>query len=559
MSGDATLGIWDGHDASVSLVVDGALVFALSEERPSRIKRFSGFPRRALAECVRWAERHGHRIAEVAIAGNWGRAPLRVLEAAYSSGDPQRDPLTPASRLVRAWENGVAALPVIRHFERADGLSAVRRRIRSAVGETPRLATVGHHEAHAWAALFGATEEPGLVVTWDAYGEGVAVTARPAGFPDRPTHRLAPNVGLARLYGAITVELGFGEGDEGKVMGLAAHGDPTVARKRLTACLTPRRGGPRLTKPLTRRAVRDLVAGLPREDVAAGLQELTERVVTAWVRRRLLDSPVPRRLLLAGGIFANIRLNQALAELPEVSGVSVFPNMGDGGLSAGAAARASYARTATALWALDDVFLGPHPDAARLDRIAGEAGGARVTDPAATAAAHLRAGRVVCRYVGRDEFGPRALGHRSVLFAADDPSRGARVNRTLGRDSFMPFGPAVAADHASAHCPSPLGERDLAFMTVSTDADATFAGACPGAVHVDGSTRPQVVTQRSAPDLAKLLAAYRSDAHPPALINTSFNLHGEPIVHTPDDALSTFRRSGLDVLMLGDWEIVRRW
>jgi carbamoyltransferase len=174
--------------------------------------------------------------------------------------------------------------------------------------------------------------------------------------------------------------------------------------------------------------------------------------------------------------------------------------------------------------------------------------------PAAAIAAHLRAGRIVCRFTGRDELGPRALGNRSILFSARDPALGARVNRALGRDDCMPFGPVIAADDAAACLREPPAGVDLDHMTVALDTTGSFRRECPGAVHVDGTARVQVVDRESAPELLALLGAYREAGGERALINTSFNLHGEPIVHSPRDAVRTFLASGLDVLYLGDLE-----
>ena len=554
----AVLGIWDGHDASVSLVADGALVFALSEERPSRIKRYSGFPQLALRRALDWAENEGLRISDVALAGNWGRAPLRVFEGAYSRRSPRRNPLSPASAAVRNWENLTGRLPGLRRLERHTGLLAATRRMRRALGVKPRLTTVEHHEAHAASALFGATDEPAMVVTWDAYGEGVALTCRSADRFAHPAERHPPAVGLARLYGAVTVGLGFSEGDEGKVMGLAARGDAARAEARFAELFASRRGAPRLKQRLTGPLVRRLLRGLSREDVAAGLQATTERITSEWVGAQLARAGCDQRLLLAGGLFANIRVNQSLAALPGVSGLYVFPNMGDGGLSAGAAAHVWRAATGAPLQPLRDAFVGLAPESDDLAAVArSQPEHRRVAAPAESIAEHLRAGRVVCRYAGRDEFGPRALGNHSVLFSAADPALGDRVNAALDRDDFMPFGPAITEEAVGGLTRSELDAADLAYMTVATGSREALSRHSPGAVHLDGTTRPQVVSRATAPELHAVLSSYASLGAPPVVINTSFNLHGEPIVHTPADAVSTFRRSGLDILMLGDWEIGR--
>ncbi len=554
------LGLWDGHDASVALVSDGELVFALSEERVARCKRQSGFPAGALEACLRFADHHGVEISRVAVAGRWGRAPLRLLERLYARGDQNRDVLGLSSTAVRGFENVAPGLPGLRRAERWLGLAALRRRLARQLGREPGLHTVEHHEAHAWSASLGVTGDPALVVTWDAYGEGVALTARPAEAPWRPELRHGVDVSLARLYGAVTQELGFGEGDEGKVMALAAKGDPGAAAGRFESLFELRDGAPRLRARLGRGAVRRLLGGLSREDSAAALQLTAEQQVSAWIRGALQSCGAPRRLLLAGGLFANIRVNQVLAAMPEVSGLFVFPNMTDGGLSAGAACLA-FARSygGALVEPVEHVFLGPEVSDSELRRAAEGSGLSwrRVAEPERDVAAYLREGRVVCRYAGRDEFGPRALGNRSILFEAGNPRTGRRVNAALGRDDFMPFGPVLRAEDLGEVSMSASSAADLAWMTIAVDATERFREQCPGAVHVDGTARPQVVSRGAAPEMHRIMSAYREAGGGPAVVNTSFNLHGEPIVHTAEDAVRTFKASGLDVLMLGDIELVR--
>lgn len=549
---DGVLGVWDGHDAGVALVADGVLVFALSEERPARRKRASGWPGLALARCLAWADDHGVRIRQVAVAGRCGRSPLRFLDPLYRRRDPRGDPLSLANRAVAAFENGVAALAGLREAESLVGLWPVRARLAAALGGDVPVRAVEHHEAHAWGALFGTREGRGLVVTWDAYGEGRAVTVRRADTPDRVQARLGPEAGVASLYGAVTVALGFREGDEGKVMGLAALGDPKRSQGRFLSAFEVGEAL-RLRGTLTRRRVQALLQGLSREDVAAGLQAATERLVAGWVARQV-EAARADRLLLAGGLFANVRLNRVLAGLPGVEGVFVFPAMGDGGLPAGAAHRVWWEGRGCLAEPVRDMALGLEfgPDECAA---AARAAGLQVSpceDAPAEAAREVVAGRVVAWYHGRDEFGPRALGRRSVLFRADRADLASRVNRALGRDDFMPFAPSLAEEEArDAWSPSFRGE-DLRFMTLAVPVSEAFRAACPAAMHVDKTCRPQVVTADRDPRFHRLLREVRRLRGPPAVVNTSFNLHGEPIVHTPADAVATFLKAGLDVLILGD-------
>jgi carbamoyltransferase len=552
------LGLWDGHDAGVALVADGELVYALSEERPSRKKRFSGFPGQALALALQWAERHGLSVAEVAVAGRHGRAPLRLAEPWYSGGDPHRDPLGPGSVLVRAWENAIPTWPGLREVERLAGLAALWPRLGRALGRPTRLSLVEHHRAHAHCAALARRPTPDTwLLTWDAYGEGLAATLRAATPEAPPLASLPPSAGVAMLYGAVTVLLGFREGDEGKLMGLAAAGDAGRTEARFLALFQVAPDGtPALRAPLTRAGLRACLRGTSREDAAAGLQAATQRLVTDWLGERLRRAPRPVRLALAGGLFANIRLNQALAGLPGVTGVAVFPHMGDGGLAVGAAAAAWSRRNRAPVAPPPGMYLGEAFDAGQVGAALRAAGlpWRKVEQPAARAAERLLDGQFVALFHGRDELGPRALGHRSILFDAARPRAIARLNRALGRDGFMPFAPAVLAEQVPGLW-SGLGDTETGTMTVSVNASQGFRSACPAAVHLDGTCRPQVVTAGAEPCLHAVLEEVWRRCGRPALINTSFNLHGEPIVHTPEDALATFRAAGLEALYFDDLEV----
>lgn len=554
MNDGAILGLWDGHEAGVAILKDGALVFALSEERPGRRKRASGFPSLALAKALDFSATRGISITDVALAGRWGRAPLRLIDPWYARSDPHRSPFSLPSRVVRAWENRVAQLPGARALEGSIGLLPVLRRLTAVLGSRPRVHVVPHHKAHAASALFGGIGDETLVVTWDAYGEGVAATART---PEGPPRILPVSAGVASLYGGVTVALGFKEGDEGKVMGLACRGDPDASRDRFLGLFHVRQGAPELTRPLTIGRVRQLLEGLSREDAAAGLQEATEQLAGGWIQTLLDACPGPVRLLLAGGLFANVRLNQRVSRIPEARSLYVFPNMGDGGLAAGAAHAAWTDLTGARARSAQSMALGVEFSAAQAELAAraSHLPWRRVPDPAAAAAARLVAGQVVCLHSGRDEFGPRALGQRSVLFSPQVPGLPERVNEALGRDGFMPFAPVLPSEQVGRLLGSPAADLDLTTMTVAVDGTDQFRETCPAAVHLDGSTRPQVVPKDGPARVRRILETLQRLGGPPALINTSFNLHGEPIVHTPGDALRTFARSGFDALYMGDLEI----
>ena len=521
------LGIWDGHDGGVALIRGGELLFALSEERLARVKRASGFPHRALALALASTGTDAAEIDAVGAVGRYGRLLQRVGDRWYRSSSPARDPLGPLSVAVRRLETGLARAPGIRALEAAGSARVLSARLRGYGIDAP-LTVIPHHDAHAHTAALGGLRGA-LLVTMDGYGDGLCGTfdALSAGREELPS----PGFSAALVYGGTTRALGFAEGDEGKVMGLAAHGDPEPLRDFFRAVIDDARCRPGLGG----RAARAALGAHPREDVAAALQARTEEVVCRWIRARRRGRS---GLALAGGLFANVSLNGRLrADFDELF---VFPHMGDGGLCVGAAV----ALAGPVPFGLP--FLGPTYDGDAIDAALARAGlpSEPSQDPEGALLEVILAGGTAARFVGASEFGPRALGHRSILLRADRPALADALNARLGRDDFMPFAPVRREGDGSAT------------MTVVVAADQTLRTRCPAAVHVDGTVRTQLASRAADPGLWSLLERAERRGLP-ALINTSFNRHGEPIVETPRHALDTFVAARLDVLQLGD-RIVRR-
>jgi carbamoyltransferase len=166
----------------------------------------------------------------------------------------------------------------------------------------------------------------------------------------------------------------------------------------------------------------------------------------------------------------------------------------------------------------------------------------------------LAEGHVVARFTGKMEYGPRALGHRSILYQTTDPSINDWLNAHLLRTEFMPFAPATLQEYADECYVGLDGARDSArYMTITFNCTERMREQSPGVVHVDGTARPQILDPETAPDFYKITVAYHQLTGIPSLINTSFNMHGEPIVCTPDDALRSFNEGKLDYLAIGNW------
>jgi carbamoyltransferase len=591
-------------DATAAAVQDGRILFAAAEERYSRVKQHAGFPARAVDDALRhagWsaadvdavaypfldADTEARFIAQSVLDDDAFRREFLArgpeeLEAALSEAEsrvPARSApihglsepnqrlakgvakrifyrlagVTPASahtvarRMARRW----AAQAVTEHRRWNGALS----RELSERGLLEKLRRCEHHATHAAAAYLASGYERALIVTLDGYGSGLAGSVglgeggrirRLAGLPYPHS--------LGTFYEAVTSSLGFRpDRHAGKIVGLAAYGDPRVLAPLLLARTERTPGGFRLLDNLNVFFSRHLAAHFPMVDVAAAWQHVLEvlaaELVAHWVRETGADS-----LVLSGGVAANVKMNQRLHALPGVRRTFIDPDMGDGGTGVGFARQLSWPGGVGE--PLRDVYLGPAFGEDEC-RAALELAGLPYDRPAWLAAEIARlihAGRVVGRFDGRMEYGPRALGNRSVLYHAREPGVNQWLNRRLGRTEFMPFAPVTRAAAAS-RCYEGLSgaEHAAEFMTITFDCTPWMRQHCPAAVHVDGTARPQLLRRDVNPAYDDILAEYEKLSGIPCLINTSFNMHEEPIVCTPGDAIRAFRLGRLDALVLGPY------
>jgi len=545
------LGICDGHGAGAALVDQaGRLQFAVSEERLTRLKMQGGFPARSVAMALQERLSRGGRLDAVAVADRAGRWPFRRFDGWYRKARESAGPLDPLSRAAGGWSRAAA-----RWF--AGPSEAASRRLLEQklvnLGIREPLVLLDHHDCHAWSAAAGGDDA--LVITMDTFGDGVSggIYRLEGGLSSAPRLRRCRRIpaphGAAVVFAAVTQLLGFEQGDQGKVVARAAHGDPERLKGTFGGVLDMRDGLPHLVgrDPLTRLLGR--LRDEPAEDVAAALQAHVEDL-TLQVIQQARHNFGGRQLRLAGGLFSNVALNRRIALDALEAGMSdvfVFPAMGDGGLCAGAAF-AQRVALGGPLAGLDDARIGPlawdesAPVPMRVPPLP-------ITADQDAARNALLRGEIVARCSRRMEFGRRALCARSFLFMPDDPARGRHFNANLGRDWMMPFGTVLPAEEA------PLmleGWGDglapmTRFMTVALTATPKLARRAPGAVHVDGTGRAQVVTESDDPTLHSLLMAMPGRV----LVNTSLKLHREPIVCTLEQAAATAARAGAAILWVG--------
>lgn len=542
----AILGWQNDLVASAALLVDGVVVGAVEEERFTRVKQQDGFPRRS----VSWLLDHaGLGLADIA---EWAYGWFAGTNAAELLPD-----------LARRVASGTDPAGVDVMVRRLTTEHAKDVEIRDAgycqaheFGVPAALITAyEHHPTHAWSAHAFSPFDASMVVTFDGRGDRKSSTLSRAGSAGIEELEWRSSIdSLGHVYSQVTHALGYRVNrHEGKITGLAGHGSGAEAKEFLRTLIDYRDGvvtaSPgRCFIPTdteipddTRRQMLEYSA----EDLAAGVQDLTEEIVCGFVADRAARLG-QRNVALAGGLFANVQLNRRIRELPGIDGVFVQPNMGDAGLSLGAVASAWFRRTGSAKVRCDHMYLGPDPGvpSVRPDLRLEAEGTARWVAEA------LARGMVVGAVQGRAEFGPRALGHRSILADPSDASINDTLNTRLNRTEFMPFAPVLRAEDApeslrgwSPHDPcSP-------FMTMAYECSPEFAAKHPAVVHVDGTARPQVVTAESDPWLHQVLGYYGQATSRWALVNTSFNRHEEPIVLTIDEGLAALADRTVDAVV----------
>jgi len=570
MSADSPilLGVSDGHNASAGVLVGNSMASLLQEERLVRDKNFCGPPEQAVAASLRLAGIEPQQIAEVCFASEYVGESLRGPGAVQANFDAR---YRGGSQSLR---RGLARLGAYRNWR---GKAHRTRREGMVEGWGLGHAAVSfweHHQVHAATAYYGMRRDEGayLVLTMDGAGDGHAgsVWVGEAG-ELRCLEKIDRANSLGELYAVTTHMLGFAPLEhEYKLMGMAPYTDPKyaepVARQYSsylgfseTRPLRLRRKVPEPLSFLGPRLARDMER-VRFDSVCAGLQAFTEQMVGEWVRRCVEQTGIGR-VLAAGGVFMNVKANKAVSELEEVASFEAFPSCGDESLSIGACYLAAH-RRGTVPAPIEHCYLGNDLSAEECRGAAGEAGDVVVVeepnDMAGRVAAMLAEGRIIARAAGRMEFGARALGNRSILADPVNQDVVRVINQMIKkRDFWMPFAPVVLRRRAEAYFTNPKGLASPYMMNTfdSTEKRSEFMAAVHNA---DLTARPQFVEDGQNPPYEAILERFGQLTGRHVLLNTSFNLHGSPIVCSAREAVEVLLNSGLEHLVLGPLLVSKR-
>ena len=552
------------NDSGAALIRDGELVGAANEERFTRLKQQDGVPALAIDWLLKKAGAELRDVDQIL-------AVRQDVHSEYSNDQRQLDQVKWFSYPgYFSWKLSNYAIWRFRNFSRRMAISKLQNQrlldwARDRGIDPKRIERPDHHLMHAACAYYGSGFDKALAFTVDGWGDGKTATLYQC---ENGRFKLIDEVMLPHsagvFYAALTKAAGYRPfRHEGKITGLAAHGTydeecMAFARRGLYntpgSFEAPYNYG---SYPFLKR----LLKKKGPENLAYAYQKVLEDVMAEYVTH-FVKKTGATHLVTAGGVSANVRMNQKLHEVPGVEKVFIFPHMADGGLGWGAATWAWHREDAKRKGsgyryqpkAIHDVYWGPDFSDEEIKRLL-ESESLRYKRPAdleKEMADLLAGGELIARFHGAMEFGPRALCHRSILYQPTDPTVNIWLNEHLHRTEFMPFAPVTREEDApSMYLHMAGAEHSANFMTITFNCTDVMARTCPAVVHIDNTARPQTVRKDIDASTYQLLTYYKERTGLASLINTSFNMHEEPIICTPMDAIRGARAARFRCLAMG--------
>ncbi|MFH0818209.1 MAG: carbamoyltransferase C-terminal domain-containing protein [Candidatus Micrarchaeota archaeon] len=581
------LGLHVGHCSSVCLMRDGEIVFAVQQERFDKVKNSSGFPKDAIDWTLKTAGISAGQLDSVAVGG------LTILPAPLdmpATGAKTKMSLTPKALVTRAWRNidykhqnlRKLFLPlVIRKRENTGkaGREALKGKLNAVYGiPAERIHFVEHHVCHAYSAYYGQRrkEKNPLVLTVD--GEGDYYCAGVNRIVDGKIERVASTPfynSIGYVYSITTTYLGMKALEhEYKVMGLAPYakeyfkktyenvfkGVIDVDSEKLVFT-SP--------FPLTRFMyhLQEKAGGERFDNISAALQYLTEDVVGRWTKASL-DKLGGEELYMGGGVFMNVKMNMKLAELPEVKNISPFPSGGDESNPFGACYYVYlnvFGKKPIETKRVKDVYLGPEYTNEYIEEVIKERGLKQkynvefYKDVEGEIAELLGKDKIVARLAGKSEWGARALGNRSILGNPSKMQTFYKVNDQIKmRDFWMPFAPSILFERGDDYVLNPK-KLDAPYMIMAFHSTPLAQQELIAGIHqADKTCRPQLLEKEWNPGYYRIIKEFEKETGIGGVLNTSFNLHGEPMVESPEDAIHTFEDSGLEYLAMENWIVSKK-
>jgi len=564
------------HDNSVAILRDGKVMFASSEERYSRVKHDGAIPIKAVKSAMSYLKIKQSEINTIAVG-----FPKRNISSIFSHKHALD--ILPfifsilVNRNVKLLFDFVSAVQL---------LSKISKERKIGFIENKKVIYVDHHLSHAASAYFTSGFDKCLSIAIDGFGTKTngeirsgAVFACQKGSL-REVHSIPIYASLGCFFHSVTYMLGFKPGDgEGKTMGLAAYGNPRKTYRLIRPyCPELKNGEWQKSKEWLAGLIPTVPTHLKMfnssgfgvflnsqlkenkpEDVAAGAQKLLEDELVKLVKYLLKKYPGYKNICLSGGVFLNVKANKKIMEIDGIENIFVHPNAGDGGCALGAAFMVTEKKK------LEKIINKPLVNAAlgedfstmqirsALKKYENKITYKRKKNITEYTSQQIVNGKVIGWFQGRSEWGPRALGFRSVLADPRKLETKERINHVLKkRDWFMPFAPSILEEEGGNYFknfkPSP-------FMTMTFDIVKGKEKKFPAALHVDNTARPNSVNKYNNPLYYSLLRHFYKKTKLPILLNTSFNRHGLPIVNSPEDAIDHLIMGAVDELVIGNFAV----
>lgn len=554
------LGIWDGHDSGAAIIEENQILVALNEERLTRRKLEIHFPEQSIKECLNYLNLTPADITQVAVSTyDFSKTLARIFpytkEEYYLIRRRKKVPGKISNLKKRAKYKLTECGPS--HLTKRISEMCVRKSLNRLGFNNYQVHLVDHHLCHAAAAAFCSGFVDCLVITIDGIGDALSGT-----FSTFSQGKLSRNSvisgkhSLGIFFEHVTNLMNMRElEDEGKVMALANYAYPISDAENPLLDFIKVDGLKVECTYSTLKMYNELKKILwryPSEQFAYMAQRTIEVKILELVKNGLSATGF-KKVALAGGVFSNIKVNMLIRTLPEMEGCFIFPHMGDGGLALGAALAANYDLNGISSYPLDAVFLGLGYSE-ELIKSALDASGLeyRYCENIEEETARLISeGYIVFWFQGRMEYGPRALGHRSILALPNSKRIRDLLNLRLKmRVWYQPFCPTMLEEDAQLL----LEEYDSPnrFMTMGYMVKDDKRDEVEGVISVDGSCRPQIL-QGNESQYGRLLTSVKRFTGRGVVLNTSFNIHGEPLVCSPEDAIDTLKRTRNDYLVMGNY------
>ena len=558
------------HDPAAAILVDGEVIAAAEEERFSREKHAVGKPcLNSIKFCL---EEAGVSPDEVDYAAfPWSFDAFNKKKWIYALNTVFSEPSRAYKTITKASKKTKEIKKMILNMLKDAGIKL----------QEDKIFYVEHHLAHAASAYFLSGYENAAIMSIDGSGELTStLLAEGRNGKIRKIKEIDLPDSLGRFYSTMTAYLGFRPNNgEYKLMGMAPYGDPKkidlsdiIYMKNDTFKVNPEYVWPIRSRRYDPEAMipKKLVErfGPPRKGdglsepyihIAAATQKIFEDIVI-----RLMDKHIGSvlkdtgNLVFAGGCALNVVLNRKLIKHPLIKNIFVQPASHDAGTSLGAAVYAS-AVLGDKIKPMKDAYLGPSYSDAAIESLLKKKSNItyeKKPDIEKEVAEVLKEGKVVGWFQGRMEYGPRALGNRSILGNPTTPGISDRINEMIKfREKWRPFCPSIMEEHAKDIIES---DNPAPYMTLSFEVSEKWKEKIPEVVHVDGTARPQTVNEKDNPRFYRLIKCFFEKTGVPVLINTSLNRRGEPMACSPEDALNIYLGSGLDYLALGDFLVKRK-